>query len=102
MPNHYLRVHKLPQAVDEKELIGSTVIVIDLLRATSTICQALAAGAREVVPFLEIDDALAAASGVDLADILRGVDRLAVKMPAWFLAGVDAVSAAAAVVAQNR
>jgi 2-phosphosulfolactate phosphatase len=50
MPNHYLRVHKLPQAVDEKELIGSTVIVIDLLRATSTICQALAAGAREVVP----------------------------------------------------
>ena len=37
------------------------MVVIDLLRATSTICQALAAGASEVVPFLEIDETLAAA-----------------------------------------
>ena len=36
--------------------------MIDLLRATSTICQALAAGRDEVVPFLEIDEALAAAA----------------------------------------
>ena len=39
------------------KLAGSTMVVIDLLRATSTICQALASGAAEVVPFLEIDDA---------------------------------------------
>ena len=57
-----LRVHNLPRQIAESELAGSTVVVIDLLRATSTICQALAAGASDVVPFLEIDEALAAAA----------------------------------------
>jgi 2-phosphosulfolactate phosphatase len=83
MPNDHLRVHKLPQAVDEKELVGSTVIVIDLLRATSTICQALASGAREVVPFLEIDDALAAAKTTDRADIVLGGERRGGKIPGF-------------------
>jgi len=83
MPNHRLRVHKLPQAVDEKELIGSTVVVIDLLRATSTICQALASGAREVVPFLEIDDALAAAKSADRAYIVLGGERQGGKIPGF-------------------
>ena len=83
MPSHHLRVHKLPQAVDEKELIGSTVVVIDLLRATSTICQALASGAREIVPFLEIDDALAAAGSTDRADIVLGGERRGGKIPGF-------------------
>ena len=83
MPNHYLRVHKLPQAVDEKELSGTTVIVIDLLRATSTICQALASGAREVVPFLDVDDALAAAKGTDRASIVLGGERRGGKIPGF-------------------
>jgi 2-phosphosulfolactate phosphatase len=83
MPNHQLRVHKLPQAIDEKELVGSTVVVIDLLRATSTICQALASGAREVVPFLEIEDALAAAKGANRADIVLGGERRGGKIPGF-------------------
>jgi 2-phosphosulfolactate phosphatase len=83
MPNHYLRVHKLPQAVDQKEFVGSTVVVIDLLRATSTLCQALASGAREVVPFLEIDDALAAVRRTDRADIVLGGERLGGKIPGF-------------------
>ncbi|MEX2317195.1 MAG: 2-phosphosulfolactate phosphatase [Pirellulales bacterium] len=62
-----LSVHDLPQHVAEHELAGSAVVVVDLLRASTTICQALVSGALEVVPFLEIDDALevAAASGRD-------------------------------------
>src|SRR3954462_9477213 len=83
MPSHHLRVHKLPREVDEKDLVGSTVVVIDLLRATSTICQALASGAREVVPFLEIDDALAAAKGLDRADIVLGGERRGGKIPGF-------------------
>jgi 2-phosphosulfolactate phosphatase len=83
MPSHRLRVYKLPQAVDQTELIGSTVVVIDLLRATSTICQALASGAREVVPFLEIDDALAAAGRTDRADIVLGGERRGGKIPGF-------------------
>jgi 2-phosphosulfolactate phosphatase len=56
-----LRVHHLPREIARNALAGSAVVVIDLLRATSTICQALAAGAVDVVPFLEVDEARAAA-----------------------------------------
>ena len=57
-----LNVHNLPRRCRAEELAGSVVVVIDLLRATTTICQALAAGAREVVPFLEVEETLAAAA----------------------------------------
>lgn len=69
-----LRVHNLPRLVAEEELFGSIVVVIDLLRSTSTICQALAAGAIEVVPFLEIEEALAAAAQ-DRANVVLGGER---------------------------
>jgi 2-phosphosulfolactate phosphatase len=83
MPDHHLRVHKLPRDVDEKELVGSTVVVIDLLRATSTICQALASGAIEVVPFLEVEDARAAAQSVNRTDIVLGGERRGGKIPGF-------------------
>lgn len=54
-----LNVHLLPTLVSPEELSGSTVVVIDVLRATTTLVQALASGAREVVPCLEIDEARA-------------------------------------------
>lgn len=69
-----LRVHHLPREIAPEALAGSTVVVIDLLRATSTICQALAAGATEVVPFLEVDEAVAAAAS-DRANIVLGGER---------------------------
>jgi 2-phosphosulfolactate phosphatase len=68
-----VRVHNLPRQIAPEELAGSTVVVIDLLRATSTICQALAAGAAGVVPFLEIEEALAAAK--DRANVVLGGER---------------------------
>jgi 2-phosphosulfolactate phosphatase len=70
-----LRVHKLPQDVTPAELAGSTVVVIDLLRASSTICQALASGATDVVPFLEVEEALAAAAGSQANVVLGGERR---------------------------
>jgi 2-phosphosulfolactate phosphatase len=69
-----VRVHNLPRQIAPSELAGSTVVVIDLLRATSTICQALAAGATEVVPFLEVEEALAAAA-TDRANVVLGGER---------------------------
>lgn len=50
-----LSVHYLPQFVAETELADSAVVVIDLLRASSTICHALSAGAKCVMPFVEVD-----------------------------------------------
>jgi 2-phosphosulfolactate phosphatase len=70
-----LHVHKLPSQVDERELVGSAVIVIDLLRATTTICHALAAGASEVVPFREIDEARAAAAKAGRERVVLGGER---------------------------
>jgi 2-phosphosulfolactate phosphatase len=70
-----LRIHVLPLHVSAEELAGSAVVVIDALRATSVICQALAAGAREVVPFLEVEETLAAAEKAGRADVVLGGER---------------------------
>ena len=70
-----LDVHFLPQFVAEHELAGGTVIVIDLLRASTTVTAALAAGAIEVRPFTEVAFALQAANGLPRADMLLGGER---------------------------
>ena len=40
------------------DLKGKTVVVIDILRATSTICAILDNGAKAVVPVVSVEDAL--------------------------------------------
>ena len=75
MYDRHLSVHNLPEVVDERELVGSTVIVVDLLRATTTICQALASGAGAVVPFREIDEALAATEKAGRRQVVLGGER---------------------------
>ncbi len=57
-----IAVHYLPHFVAESDLADSTVIVVDLLRASTTICQALTAGAKCVIPSLEIDETFAKAA----------------------------------------
>ena len=52
-----ISVHFLPALTTADELAGGVVVVIDVLRATTTITTALAAGAREIFPCLEIEDA---------------------------------------------
>ena len=49
-----LAAHFLPDLVTPEELAGGTVVVIDVLRASTVICHALAAGARAVIPMLEV------------------------------------------------
>lgn len=52
-----LNVHLLPELVPTDEQSESTVVVIDVLRATTTMLYALSAGAAAIVPCLEIDEA---------------------------------------------
>jgi 2-phosphosulfolactate phosphatase len=85
MSHHTIQVHPLPRDVNERALYDSTVIVVDLLRASTTICQALAAGAREVVPFLEIEEALAAAEAGDRSEIVLGGERMGGTIPGFDL-----------------
>ena len=70
--NRTLHVHLLPSLVQPEELADKTVVVIDVLRATTTIVYALAAGASEVIPCLEIDEARNAAAAKPGTAILGG------------------------------
>jgi 2-phosphosulfolactate phosphatase len=70
-----LNVHFLPGHVAESRLAGSVVIVIDQLRASSTICQALASGAARVIPFLDVDETKAAAAKLDRSQFVLGGER---------------------------
>lgn len=54
-----IHVYFLPELVPAEALAGSCCVVIDALRATTTIVEALAAGATSVAPCLSIDDARA-------------------------------------------
>jgi len=67
-----LDVHWMPSQVDPQELAGATVVVIDVLRATTTIVHALEAGARAVIPCLEIDEAKAVAAELGQDALLAG------------------------------
>jgi 2-phosphosulfolactate phosphatase len=52
-----LNVHLLPELADPHELAGHTVVVLDVLRASTTLAAALAAGAERIVPCLEVNEA---------------------------------------------
>jgi 2-phosphosulfolactate phosphatase len=77
-------VHLLPGLVTPEELAGSTVVVVDILRATTTITYALAAGATKVIPLLEVDRALAMKSQLGASAVLGG-ERGGKKIPGFDL-----------------
>jgi 2-phosphosulfolactate phosphatase len=65
-------VYLLPTLAEPVELSGQTVVVIDVLRATTTIAHALAAGATQVIPCLEIDEARKLAANLHNNVVLGG------------------------------
>lgn len=70
-----LAVHYLPQFVAESALADSVVVVVDQLRASSTICHALSAGAEYVMPFVEVDDTIARAQQFSQGEVVLGGER---------------------------
>jgi 2-phosphosulfolactate phosphatase len=70
-----LDLYLLPKHAFPERLARATVIVVDLLRASTTICHALAAGAECVMPFAEIDETLAAAERFGRKRVLLGGER---------------------------
>jgi 2-phosphosulfolactate phosphatase len=55
--------HLLPALIPAGALKGGVAVVIDILRATSTMIHALAAGSDAIVPSLEVDEARRLARG---------------------------------------
>ncbi|MCS7238119.1 MAG: 2-phosphosulfolactate phosphatase [Thermoguttaceae bacterium] len=70
-----LNVYALPNVVDPAELEGDVAVVVDVLRACTTIVYALASGAKEIVPCLEVSEALERAARLGVADVLLGGER---------------------------
>jgi 2-phosphosulfolactate phosphatase len=73
-----LCVHFLPEMVSSDELADSTVVAVDVLRATSTIVHALGNGASAVRICLEIDEARRLAAKLKASpglDVLLGGER---------------------------
>lgn len=69
--------------IKEESLKGKTIVVFDILRATSTIVTALANGCREVVPFVEVEEAQAFARG--RRDVVLGGERDSLLIPGFHL-----------------
>ncbi len=70
-----LDVYAVPSLVAPEELTGVTAVVIDVLRATTTILYAFEAGVREVIPCLEIDEARRTADSMPRAQVVLGGER---------------------------
>jgi 2-phosphosulfolactate phosphatase len=74
-----------PLELAPADVTGRTVVVIDVLRATTTICTALAHGAREVVVTADSAEAIRLAQSLDPARTLLAGERNAVRIPGFQL-----------------
>lgn len=74
-----------PHELTPADVNDRTVVVIDVLRATSTICAALHHGARAVVPAADIEEATRLATALGAADVVLGGERNAVRIPGFQL-----------------
>lgn len=68
-------VHLTPATMEPAALAGSVVIIVDQLRASTTVCAALASGARRVVPLLMPDEARVLAHSDATGHTLTGGER---------------------------
>jgi 2-phosphosulfolactate phosphatase len=78
-------VHLLPQLAPVGRLVGALAVVIDVLRATTTIVHALAAGCASVRPCAELDEARKLADGLPAGKVLLGGERGGKPVPGFDL-----------------
>ncbi|PKL93800.1 MAG: 2-phosphosulfolactate phosphatase, partial [Gemmatimonadetes bacterium HGW-Gemmatimonadetes-1] len=67
------------------DVAGRAVAVVDVLRATTTICAALDHGARAIIVAAEIDDAARLAQSLDRKDVLLMGERGGKAIPGFAL-----------------
>jgi 2-phosphosulfolactate phosphatase len=70
-----VQVHLLPDLVPRERLAEGVAVVIDVLRATTTIIHALAAGCTSVRPCAEVEEARALAGQMRAGRVLLGGER---------------------------
>lgn len=75
-----VHVHLLPSLFEPSDLAGSTAVMIDVLRASTTITTALANGAVGVRPYADVEETRAAASELGT---LTGGERGGMPLPGF-------------------
>ncbi len=78
-----VQVHLLPQWVPNDRLAGSVAVLVDVLRATTTIIHALAAGCTCVRPCLEVEEARELAGQMRAGRVVLGGERGDVPLPGF-------------------
>ncbi|MEX0866990.1 MAG: 2-phosphosulfolactate phosphatase [Pirellulales bacterium] len=84
MPRN-LHVHFLPALTTPDELADGVVVVIDVLRASTTIATALAAGATGVTACLEVEEARRRAEAFSRDEVRLGGERQCIKIAGFDL-----------------
>lgn len=80
-----LCVHLLPELFEPEDLRGGVAVVIDILRASTTIISALAAGATAIVPVGTVDEAQRLVQQFPAGTALLGGERGGTKIPGFDL-----------------
>ncbi len=82
-----MKINVIPYAAAARPELteNKTVVVIDVLRATSVMLTALANGAKEVVPAVSPEEALQKSFLYDVEDVLLGGERNAMKIEGFHL-----------------
>jgi 2-phosphosulfolactate phosphatase len=78
-------VHLLPKLIPPGALRGGVAVVVDVLRATTVMVHALAAGCEAVIPCGEIDEAKAVAAKLPAGTALLGGERGGIPIPGFEL-----------------
>lgn len=80
-----VQVHLLPDLVPPGRLSGAVAVVIDVLRATTTIIHALAAGCTSVRPCAEVEEARQLAGQLPAGKVILGGERGGRPLPGFDL-----------------
>jgi 2-phosphosulfolactate phosphatase len=83
--NSRVRVHLLPSLLNPVDLTGGAAVVIDVLRASTTMIQAVEAGAARICPCASIEEARARAEQYSATERLLGGERHGVSIEGFDL-----------------
>lgn len=81
----YIDVFFSVQAFQEEELRGKTAVIIDVLRATSSITTAISSGAKKIIPVADMSDAMKMANTMDQKDYLLCGEKNGTKIEGYHL-----------------
>jgi 2-phosphosulfolactate phosphatase len=84
-PDRDVQVHLLPDLAPPGRLTGGLAVVVDVLRSTTTMVHALAAGCTTVRPCMEVEEARALANSMRAGRVLLGGERGGVALPGFDL-----------------